>query len=41
VNLATATIEWIDGLIEPIRAARGRADALVKRTEQLRASIAA
>ncbi|HEV2295527.1 MAG TPA: GTPase domain-containing protein [Tepidisphaeraceae bacterium] len=41
VNLATATLEWIDGLIEPIRTARARADALVQRTEQLRASLAA
>jgi len=41
VNLAAATIEWIDGLIEPIRVARGRAEALVERTEALRASIAA
>ena len=41
VNLAAATLEWIDGLIEPIRVARGRADALVERTEALRASVAA
>jgi hypothetical protein len=41
VNLATATLEWIDGLIEPVRIARGRADALVQRTEELRASVAA
>lgn len=41
VNLATATLEWIDGLIEPIRVARGRADALIERTEALRASVAA
>ena len=41
VNLAAATLEWIDGLIEPVRVARGRADALVERTEALRASVAA
>jgi hypothetical protein len=41
VNLATATIEWIDGLVEPVRSARSRADAIVQRTEALRASIAA
>jgi hypothetical protein len=41
VNLAAATLEWIDGLIEPVRVARGRADALVERTEALRASLAA
>ncbi len=41
VNLASATLEWIDGLIDPIRLARSRADALVERTESLRASVAA
>ena len=41
VNLATATIEWIDGLVEPVRSARMRADAIVQRTEELRASVAA
>jgi hypothetical protein len=41
VNLAAATLEWIDGLIDPVRTARQRADALVERTEALRASIAA
>jgi hypothetical protein len=41
INLATATIEWIDGLVEPVRSARSRADAIVQRTEELRASIAA
>ena len=40
-NLATATIEWVDGLVEPVRSARSRADAIVQRTEELRASVAA
>ena len=41
VNLATATIEWIDALVEPIRSARARADAIVERTKALRESLAA
>lgn len=34
------TVEWIDNLLDPIRAARQRADALVDRTESLRTSLA-
>jgi hypothetical protein len=39
LNLASAALEWIDQLIDPIRRARERADDLVRRTNELRASL--
>jgi hypothetical protein len=39
LNLASAALEWLDQMLDPIRRARERAEGLVKRTDELRASL--
>jgi hypothetical protein len=36
LNLATATLTWLDDILDPIRQAREQTDTLVKRTDSLR-----
>jgi hypothetical protein len=39
ISPVAAALEWSDQLLEPIHAARRHADALITRTETLRASL--
>jgi hypothetical protein len=40
LSLAGQTLDWLDGLVEPIRSARQRMEELVARSEELRRTLA-
>ncbi len=41
LSLPGQTLEWLGGLVEPIRAARERLEGLVRRAEELEGELAA